>query len=56
MSTVLVDANDLNQEMLAASPDLVDRPEKDLLDLIRDNPAGQDDELTPFVLLRPMKF
>ena len=55
VSTVLVDANDLNQEMLAASPDLLDRPEKDLLDLIRDNPAGQDDELTPFVLLRPIK-
>ena len=55
VSTVLVDANDLNQEMLAASPDLLERPEKDLLDLIRDNPAGQDDELTPFVLLRPMK-
>ena len=25
-----------------------------LLDLIRDNPAGQDRQLTPFILIRPL--
>lgn len=55
VSMVLVDANDLNQELLAVSPDLADWTAKDLMDLIRDNPAGQDDELTPFVILRPIK-
>ena len=49
---MLVDANDINQELLATSPDLADRDPKSLLDLIRDNPAGQDDELTPFILVR----
>ena len=28
---------------------------KDLLDLIRDNPAGQDRQLTPFILIREVK-
>ena len=55
VSTVLVDANDINQELLATSPDLADRDPKELLDLIRDNPAGQDDELTPFILIRKKK-
>lgn len=55
VSTVLVDANDINQELLATSPDLADRDPKSLLDLIRDNPAGQDDELTPFILIREKK-
>ena len=47
--------NDINQELLATSPDLADRDPKSLLDLIRDNPAGQDDELTPFILIREKK-
>ena len=53
ISTVLVDANDLTQELLAVSPDLASRPKEIFLEMIRDNPAGQDDELTPFILYRP---
>ncbi len=35
-----------------AFPSLKDRPDEALADLIRDNPAGQDDELTPFIIVR----
>lgn len=51
---VLVDANDLSQEIIAVSPSLAEVKEQTLLTLIADNPAGQDDELTPFVLYRPL--
>ena len=51
-SCVLVDANDIDVEVLACSPDLQERPMVFLADLIRDNPAGQDDELTPFIIVR----
>ncbi len=52
ISCVLVDANDIDVEVLGKSPDLADVADKLLADRIRDNPAGQDDELTPFVLIR----
>ena len=52
ISCVLVDANDIAVEVLAKSPDLADVPNDDLAERIRDNPAGQDDELTPFILIR----
>ncbi len=51
-SCILADANDLNIELLGHSPDLDDKTEKYLIDLIGDNPAGQDDELTPFIIIR----
>lgn len=51
ISCALVDANDLNVEILGCSPDLQERREF-LCELIRDNPAGQDDELTPFIISR----
>ena len=38
--------------MLGKSPDLKDVADINLADRIRDNPAGQDDELTPFILIR----
>ena len=50
---MIVDANDLNVELLGRSSQLK-QSDKDLLDLIRDNPAGQDRQLTPFILIRPM--
>lgn len=53
ISCMLVDANDLNVEILGCSPDLKEKTTEWLCELIRDNPAGQDDELTPFVLVRP---
>lgn len=52
ISCMLVDANDIAVEVLGISPDLEGRPHAFLAELIRDNPAGQDDELTPFVLIR----
>lgn len=52
---MIVDANDLNVELLGKGQALADWSEEDLLGLIRDNPAGQDRQLTPFVLIREVK-
>ena len=52
ISCMLVDANDIAVEVLAKSPDLAQVSDEDLAERIRDNPAGQDDELTPFILIR----
>ena len=52
ISCVLVDANDIDVEVLGKSPDLSKVADLNLADRIRDNPAGQDDELTPFILIR----
>jgi len=51
IAVYLVDANDLEREVLGRSPDAPLSDEK-FLELIRDNPAGQSDELTPFILIR----
>lgn len=51
--SMIVDANDLNVEMLGHCSRLNESDEA-LLDLIRDNPAGQDRQLTPFILIRPL--
>lgn len=48
----VVDANDIDVEILGRSPSLADRADAELAELIRDNPAGQDDECTPFVIVR----
>ncbi len=53
-STLIADANDIAIELLGSSPDLKEK-EAWLKALIRDNPAGQDDECTPFVLIRPIE-
>lgn len=52
LACVLVDANDLNVEILGRAPSLRDTSAEFLAELIRDNPAGQDDELTPFLIVR----
>lgn len=52
ISCVVVDANDIDVEILGKSPDLADVPDENLAERIRDNPAGQDDELTPFIIVR----
>ncbi|MFQ9846848.1 MAG: hypothetical protein ACLRXC_08190 [[Clostridium] leptum] len=51
ISCMVVDANDIDVEILGKSPDLADKPAALLADLIRDNPRP-DDELTPFVIVR----
>ena len=52
---MIVDANDLNVELLGKGGQLKDWSKEDLLSLIRDNPAGQDRQLTPFVLIREVQ-
>lgn len=53
IKTVIVDANDLGQEILGKCSKLA-VPEKELLELIRDNPAGQDRACTPFIVARKL--
>ena len=52
--SMIVDANDLNVEMLGHCSQLKESDEA-LLGLIRDNPAGQDRQLTPFILIREVR-
>ena len=51
--SMIVDANDLNVEILGHCSQLKES-DGELLELIRDNPAGQDRQLTPFLLIRPV--
>lgn len=51
---MVVDANDLNVEILGKGASVA-LPEETLIALIRDNPAGQSRELTPFILIRPVE-
>ena len=53
---MIVDANDLNVEILGKSDSLSDVSDEELSSIIRDNPAGQADERTPFILLRQRKI
>lgn len=50
--SMIVDANDLNVELLGRARQLKSIPVSLLLDPIRDNPAGQGRQCTPFVLIR----
>ncbi len=52
VATTIVDANDLNVEILGKSPSLEAFTDDFLAEVIRDNPAGQDDQHTPFVRVR----
>ena len=51
---MIVDANDLNIEILGKASS-VNLDDETLKGLIRDNPAGQSRELTPFILIRPVE-
>ena len=51
ITCMIVDANDLGQELLGTSDNLVGR-EEELLGIIKDNPAGQGREQTPIILIR----
>jgi hypothetical protein len=50
--SIIVDANALNVELLGKAPVLT-QPDAFLTALVRDNPAGQSRQLTPFLLVRP---
>ncbi len=52
IATVIVDANDLNVEVLGKAPSLSAMTDAVLAESIFDNPAGQDDQLTPLILVR----
>ena len=52
VNTLIVDANDLNVEILGVNRDINLTPEA-IKKILADNPAGQKNEQTPFVLLRP---
>lgn len=51
---MIVDANDLSVELFGKSDSLQGIDNEHLINIIRDNPAGQSDELTPFIILRKL--
>ncbi len=51
---MIVDANDLNQELLGKCSAITES-EGDLMAMIRDNPCGNGTQLTPMVLIREVK-
>lgn len=53
MPVVLMDANDLQRDQLGKSSNMP-LSDKQLQDALADNPSGQGDELTPFILIRPL--
>jgi hypothetical protein len=50
-STIIVDANDFGVEIIGKSKD-IKASNDELKKIIKDNPAGQDKELTPIIILR----
>jgi hypothetical protein len=50
---VLMDANDIQRDQLGKSRN-VPLTDAQLQDALTDNPSGQGDELTPFILIRPL--
>lgn len=48
---MIVDANDLNVEILGKASSLDKIPNEELKSIIQDNPAGQLDEKTPLILI-----
>jgi len=51
---MIVDANDIGVEILGVASD-VPYEINELKAMIRDNPAGQDREMTPMIIIRPME-
>lgn len=51
ISCMIIDANDFGQEILGKSSD-IQKSVTQLIELIRDNPAGQQKEQTPMILIR----
>ena len=51
IETVIIDANDFTRDILGKC-DTVKLTNEQLCEIIRDNPAGQDDQCTPFILIR----
>ena len=51
VAAMIIDANDFTRDILGKS-DCVTLTDEQLCEIIRDNPAGQDDQCTPFILIR----
>jgi len=54
IQSMIVDANDLNVEILG-KVDALERDEEFLRKVIKDNPAGQSKQLTPFILIQKVE-
>ncbi len=54
ITAMIIDANDISVEILGVAKELDFVSKEFLADLVRDNPAGQDDELTPFIIIRDL--
>lgn len=54
VNMVIADANDWGQELLGKC-DCISIDEKIILEIIKDNPAGQGKECTPFIIARKVK-
>ena len=52
--TVVMDANDFDQNQLGKGTHFPLTDEQ-IQDAMADNPSGQGDELTPFILIRPLR-
>lgn len=53
LPVAIVDACDLSVEVLGTSPSMT-YSRRDLGEILRDNPAGQGDQQTPLILVRPL--
>ena len=49
---MIVDANDFGVNILGKSKGIESLSDEFLISLVKDNPAGQSDELTPFILIK----
>ncbi len=52
--TVLMDANDIDRNQLGKGTNFP-LTDDQIQDAMKDNPSGQGDELTPFILIRPVR-
>ncbi len=52
VNSMIVDANDFGVEILGKCDEINEFSDNFLISLIKDNPAGQSDELTPFILIK----
>jgi hypothetical protein len=51
ISTFIIDANDFTCDILGKSDD-IKLSDAELEEIVKDNPAGQEDQCTPFILIR----
>ena len=49
---MIVDANDFGVNILGRSKGIESLSDEFLISLVKDNPAGQSDELTPFIIIK----